>query len=350
MIRAVALLALLGAAFLIPAAEPQPAQAKLDVAIDRALGYLQRSQDSDGAWSAAGTKNIGITSLGIMAFLSAGHVPGEGRYGATLEKGVRWILKKQQDNGLIADVGSHAMYHHGISTLMLAEVAGMTHEELGRDVRKSLEKAVAIILEAQRKTGMHEGGWRYEVHKTDGDISVVAWQLLSLRAAKNLGCDVPAEPIERGIGYVRRCANPATGQFNYYPGYRPSFACTGAGIVSLEVCGKNLHHCPEVLRAGEWLRKNDLKWGEDRFFYAVYYCSQAGFQLGGKYWESLRPKLHDALLPYQRPDGSWLGTKGEDHRFGPNYGTAMSVLSLAVEYRFLPIYQSGEDRAEPSAK
>ena len=40
------------------------------------------------------------------------------------------------------------MYHHGIATLMLAEVAGMTDGDLGGEVRRALEKAVALILQA----------------------------------------------------------------------------------------------------------------------------------------------------------------------------------------------------------
>jgi hypothetical protein len=44
------------------------------------------------------------------------------------------------------------MYHHGICTLMLAEAAGMTDDELGKRIRRQLEKAVAVILKAQRKT------------------------------------------------------------------------------------------------------------------------------------------------------------------------------------------------------
>ena len=48
-------------------------------------------------------------------------------------------------------------------------------------------------------------------------------------------------------------------------------------------------------------------------------------------------------------------TPGEDGRhceipnranYGPNYCTAMAVLALTVEYRFLPIYQRVEEPAE----
>ena len=44
-------------------------------------------------------------------------------------------------------------------------------------------------------------------------------------------------------------------------------------------------------------------------------------------------------------DGSWLGS-GYDANFGPNYSTAMAVLALTVEYRYLPIYQRDEGEAK----
>lgn len=349
MSRVLALLALLVVVPVAPAADP-PGREELDPAIARALAFLHKSQEPDGAWSAAGNKHAAITALSVMAFLAAGHVPGEGRYGATVEKGIRWVLAAQRPSGMIATEENYQMYHHGICTLMLAEVAGMTGARQGAEVRKALEKAVDVILRAQRTRGMHEGGWRYLVEKEDGDISVAGWQMLALRAAKNLGCDVPAESMERAVDYVLRCWDPITGAFFYYPNFRPSVACTGTGILSLEICGKKMHRSKECLKAGDYLLKDPPRWGGPRFFYSVYYCSQASFQLGGEYWTNYRPTLHKALLPYQRSDGSWRGVAGEDSRYGPNYGTSMSILSLAVEYRLLPIYQSGEDRSEAREK
>ncbi|MBY0526181.1 MAG: terpene cyclase/mutase family protein [Gemmataceae bacterium] len=343
--HSLAMLVLLGAN--APAAE---APNDVDPAIRRALEYLHRAQETDGAWSAAGSKSAAITALSVMAFMSAGHVPGEGKYGTSIEKGIRWVLGQQRPNGVISTQDGYLMYHHGICTLMLAEVAGMTDGKLGEEVRKKLEKAIEVVLQAQRANGEHEGGWRYMIDKTDGDISVAGWQILSLRAAKNLGCDVPPEAIDRAIGYVKRCWDPTTGAFNYYPRYRPSVACTGTGILSLEIAGKQEHRSTMVLKAGDQLLKDAPKWGGPRFFYSVYYCSQATFQIGGTHWKEYRPLLHKALLPYQAKDGSWLGVNGEDRVYGQNYGTAMSVLALTVEYRFLPIYQSGEDREEEMRK
>jgi rhamnogalacturonyl hydrolase YesR len=177
-------------AFALPAFADKPARrTALDDRIDKALAFLYRTQDDDGYWRAGGQgKDVAITGLSVMAFLSAGHVPGEGRYGETIEKGVRAVLKMQQPTGLFAHSSGHVMYHHGICTLMLAEVVGMTNGELAKQVKPALEKAVAIILKSQRKNPPHRGGWRYNTDPNgDSDISVTGWQLMALRAAKNVG-------------------------------------------------------------------------------------------------------------------------------------------------------------------
>ncbi len=334
------LLALLVIALAAAPAPAQPANRdRVDEAIDRALAFLKNVQDSDGSWGGGGGKNPAITALAVMAFLSAGHVPGEGPYADTVEHGIRWVMNRQQPNGLIAAVGGHEMYHHGICTLMLAEVAGMTQGKLAQDVRVKLEKAVAVVLKAQRKNGNAAGGWRYRVVGTDADMSVTGWQLLALRAAKNLGCDVPTERIDMAVDYIKRSRDPRTGGFAYTPGGGYTIPCTGTGILGLEICGRDRHHSREALRAGAFLIKHPPQWNSAHFFYAVYYCSQATFQLGNNYWNFYRPQLHKVLLDNQQGNGCWIDTSG----YGPSYGTAMSVLALTVEYRFLPIYQRGEE-------
>jgi hypothetical protein len=323
---------------------------EVDRAIDHALTFLANMQDrSDGAWRSRSSKNPAITSLAVMAFLSAGHVPGEGKYGAVIEKGIRRVLKFQQPNGLISSEAAHEMYHHGISTLMLAEVAGMTDGPLGEEVRDRLERAIAIILRAQRTgNGQERGGWRYRVAPTGGsDISVTGWQIMALRAAKNLGCDVPPSAIDRAIDFIRRCRKESNGGFRYTPNDDVTIPCTGTSILALELCGKEFHHGPEVLKAGSYLvQENNLpRWGAGHFFYGVYYGSQATFQLGGNYWAVYHPRLREVLLQNQEANGSWTGG-GADASFGPAYCTSMSVLALTVEYRFLPIYQRGEETPE----
>ncbi len=321
----------------------------LDQAVEKALVFLKNNQKEDGAWTAGRSgRNPAITALAVMAFLSAGRVPGEGPYGATVERGIRWVLKAQNPNGLIATEGGHEMYHHGICTLMLAEVAGMVDGSLGEEVRKKLEKAVAVILKAQRKSGPHKGGWRYTVNAQDGDISVTGWQVMALRAAKNLGCDVPPEAIDGAIEYIKRCQDGGSGGFRYYPGAQLTVPCTGTSILALELCGKEQHRSQEVLRAANYLVSNPPRWGQMHFSYSIYYCSQATFQLGGHYWSNFRQHLHGTLLGKMTDTGGWFGPDPEGQTYGPNYCTAMAVLALTVEYRLLPIYQRGEEPAEAS--
>jgi hypothetical protein len=320
------------------AAEP----AVPDQAVDRALLFLSRTQDPDGAWRVGGGKNAAVTSLAVMAFLSAGHVPGAGPYAEHVDKGIRWVIGIQKPNGLMATEGHHEMYHHGICTLMLSEVVGMTDAKLAAEIRPRLVKAVRVVLEAQRKErGPNHGGWRYQIHGRDSDISVTGWQLMALRAARNVGCDVPAERIDWAVDYIKRCQDTVSGGFRYGPWGGVTTACTGTSVLGLELSGRDRHHTPEALRAGNYLIKeqNLPRWGSGHFFYSIYYCSQAMFQLGDNYWNFFRPRLHQVLLNNQASNGSWLGGDG----IGANYGTAMGVLALTVEYRFLPIYQRGDE-------
>lgn len=351
--RSLVLLAFLGGltALLPPDAPAAPTLPKrdssMDRAIDRALSFLAGTQDKlDGSWRTGATRNNAITALCVMAYLSAGHVPGEGPYGEVVEKGIRYVLKSQQANGLFAGDGAHEMYHHGICTLMLAEVAGMTRGELSKEIRTKLTRAVEIILKAQRVRGTERGGWRYTVgHWGGSDLSVTGWQILALRACRNLGCDVPASAIENAVAYIQRCHDSRSGGFRYTPDDGVTVPCTGTGILALELCGKDLHKSPKLLKAGGFLLKNPPRWGAPFFWYMVYYCSQATFQLGDNYWNFYRPQLHDVLLRNQGANGSWSGG-GSDSGYGLNYCTAMGVLALTVEYRFLPIYQRVEEPAE----
>jgi hypothetical protein len=331
---------------LLPAVAPAQTTKpdRVDDAVSSALAFLQKTQDANGAWATQGSASPAATGLAVLAFLSAGHVPGEGRYGGTVDKGVRWVLTRQQASGLFTCPPGQDMYHLGICTLMLAEVTGMMDAAQAPRVKSALEKAVAYLLKAQRTTGPARGGWRYFLNGNDADLSVTGWQLLALRAARNVGCDVPAERIDLAVAFVLRCRDAQSGGFGYLPGSWASTSCTGTGILCLEICGKERHRSPEVLRAASFLNRQPPRAGGPHFFYTTYYCSQAMFQVGGTYWDFFRPQLHKVVLDSQQANGCWLF--GDS--FGPDYATAMAVLALTVEHRLLPIYQRGEE--PPRAK
>lgn len=321
----------------IGAQQPDP----LENHINRGLAFLKTQQEPNGAWRLTSEESSGMTGLAVMAFLSAGHLPGEGPYGQVVEKGIRYVLRSQQPSGLLGPPGAYEMYQHGICTLMLAESAGMADAKLSAEIRKRLEKAVALLLKAQNTTvDPFKGGWRYYANSPDADLSVTGWQILALKAAKNVGCDVPSQRIDLAMGFIRRCWDAQAGGFSYMPqGGGPTTAsCTGTGILALQICG-NDRTSKEVLQGGSYLLKNRIKQGEMYFYYSLYYGAQATFQLGKNYWNVYRPYLHKELFDSQQRNGSWLDVEG----LGPSFGTSMSILALTVEYRFLPVYQRPEE-------
>ena len=184
-------------------------------AVDRALEFLSREQGTDGAWTTrakdfnlGGGYRIGkdpaVTSLCVMAFLSAGHVPGEGPYGKVVENGIKFVLAQQKPNGLFAGdyQGQIEMYPHGICTLMLAEAVGtLPDRAAAKRLRKQLELAVEIVLKAQVQRGEDRGGWRYKVDSTDADLSVTGWQLMALRGK------------ERGLRHTWRADRASRGLY-----------------------------------------------------------------------------------------------------------------------------------------
>jgi len=312
----------------------------VDDAIVNALRFLAQQQRPNGSWNAEnpGGESTATTSLAVMAFLAAGHVPSEGPYGQAIDRGVTYVLERQQNNGLVVDKTGHGpMYDHGISTLMLSEVVGMMPKEQAARTRKVLEKAVSVIMKAQqvRKSQRESGGWRYQLNSQDSDLSVTAWQLLALRAVKDVGCDVPAESIELAVGYVKKCSNGRG--FAYQPGNGPTSTLTSAGILALQVCDH--HEDAEVANGIDFLQRQPMRFDDQWFFYGAYYNAISVYKYGGGDWERTKSHLFQELLSNQQPLGGWQARNPNERGHGAIYATSLGVLALTVEYGYLPIYQ-----------
>lgn len=322
--------------------DEQTLNQRIDASIRRAVTWLANDQLPSGAWT---TKNWGestaTTSLAVMALLAAGHVPDEGPFGRHLTRGVGWLLSQQNEQGMFIGKkhGHGPMYSHGISTLMLAEVIGMVNSDQADDCRVALEKAVRLIIDAQNhpKPAQYDGGWRYNPRDMDADLSVTAWQLLALRAARDIGCDVPSENIDRAIAYVKRLHVLRDGGFGYMAGDESTVTRTGTGITALEVCGE--HRTEETLSAARLLLSKPLNSLDHYFFYGAYYCTIGMYKVGGAEWQQARKPLYQTILNLQNPGGYWTPSDGTEQGAGKVYATALSVLALAIEYGYLPIYQ-----------
>lgn len=315
----------------------------VDQSVDRALEFLAQNQLADGSFRSNLKGNTGVTSLCIMAFLAKGHTPGNGPYGQIINNGLDFVLSQVQKNGMILSMASSRshgpMYSHCISTLLLSEVSGMVSPARQKRIDHILPKALQLILNAQavRKDSRHAGGWRYQPHSRDSDISVTAWAVMALRSGKNNDAAIPKESIDQAVAYVLKCRT-GSGGYSYQPGSSPGFARTGAGLLCLMLCGQHKH--PATLLAGRYiLNKLPQKLGGSHFYYGLYYTSQAMFQLGGDYWRKYAERMYALMLRFQNADGSWSVSSGTARQAGPCYSTAMTVLAITVSYRQLPIYQ-----------
>jgi len=197
------------------------------------------------------------------------------------------------------------------------------------------------------------GGWRYiDSHDDlDSDLSVTGWELMFLRSARNAGFDVPKEPIDDAVAYVRRCYAPEYGTFEYITGYADdrSRCMAGAGILALAHAG--FHESREAQQTGHWLLEHDFReynvyltfnqqGVHDRYHYALFNCCQGMYQLGGRYWEEFFPPTVRTLLENQQADGSWpVDSHWHDSQFGNAYTTALVVMTLGAPNQLLPVFQ-----------
>jgi hypothetical protein len=302
-----------------------------ELAIDRALRHLAGTQNDDGSWSAGDRYHVADTALVLMAFMVKAQFPGEGPNGKKLEDGLDYLLNesKASPDGYLGT----SMYAHGLATLALSEVWGMTDGQKDDDVLKALERAVEVIRRAQNLAG----GWRYDPEPTDADLSVTVTQVVALASARQAGLVVPDTTIDKAIDFAVVCWHQESGGFRYQPGRSsPAFPRSAGATYALQLCGRRDSEMVEAgLRYLQEQRKDGSVFNRgDFYYYGHYYGIQAMVQAGEQYYEDWYPRIRDALLKKQNDDGSWSGGRG-----GKPQSTAMAIIVLGTPYRYIPIYQ-----------
>jgi hypothetical protein len=345
---------------------------RVNIVVERALKWLASQQQPDGSFPTRETGQPGVTSLCLLAFISHGHMPGEGPYGQSLARAVDFIQECQNPNGLISlagpkgltinrrvsrELGTAAAYNHAISSLTVSEYYGMSQTDRSEEMKEVISKALSATLEMQRwpkDQPEDRGGWRYidEFDHWDSDVSITGWNLMFLRSARNAGFEVPKESIDDAVAFIRRSFTPKYGVFEYIisPVDTRSRGMAGAGILAMAHAG--LHESEEAKQSGEWLLKQNFAqynriepfdqpgYQHDRYHYALFNSCQGMYQLGGRYWKEFFPPVVRTILANQQPDGSWpADTHMFDAPYGNSYTTALVLLSLGAPNQLLPIFQ-----------
>jgi hypothetical protein len=331
----------------------------VDRAIGRGVSFLVARQEPDGSFYDPEKGNpelhaTALTALAVLSIAAAGHLPADKtKEGAAFKKALDFLLRadRQDADGYFGRADNSNMYGHGITSLALTEMLGMGFDKAqDRLIRDRSRKAVDLILRAQRsrkREARDEGGWRYKPDSSDSDLSLSVWQLMVLRSARNAGLGVPKEAIDLAVTYLKRTYSSVSGRrtsggtevggFSYQVGQAPDFAMTGAGMLAMVLSGN--YEAPEVTAAANYLLANPPTPSNRWYYYGIYYYAQAMFQRGGQYATEARRVVEEQLLPQQLDDGAWQGLQGQEYGTGKIYSTALSVLSLAVKFHYLPIYQ-----------
>ncbi|MEM0925650.1 MAG: prenyltransferase/squalene oxidase repeat-containing protein [Planctomycetota bacterium] len=302
---------------------------------ERGLAYLTSQQDARGTWDGGEGNGPGTTALAVLAFLASGEDPNFGPYRDTIRRGIRHIIAAQSpQTGYIGP----SMYHHGFASLALAEAYGAVdddeyfsaQEENGRSIEEALELATRATLTAQKRN--RRGGWRYSPVANDADTSVSGTVMISLLAARNAGMKVPDRSIDRAIEYFVSMTLPDGSVAYSAAGDSGGDSIARSSIVNLVLSIARRRDLPAFDQSKRYLVLNqdsDSLWPE----YSRYYLAQALFQVDADLWQRWNDQLVKKLKSAQQPDGHFEGELGDVN------STSMSLLALAVNFRFLPIYE-----------
>lgn len=142
-----------------------------EAALDRGLEWLARNQGPEGNWK---SNDLGLVSMGALAFLAAGHAPGRGKYGREVDKALDYVVSHAKPSGLLnVSDAQRDMYNHGLATFVLGQAHGMTATR-DRRLNRVLDGALKLIANVQ----CDDGGWDYKAHrqKNGHDLSLAVMQ------------------------------------------------------------------------------------------------------------------------------------------------------------------------------
>lgn len=326
-------------------------------AVEKGLKWLAKHQQADGGWSlqfdhpqcqgkcANGgsiESRVAATGLALMAFLGAGYTHQDGRYQAEVDRGLTYLIKNIRYNthggNLTSGVPTETrMYSQAIGTIALCEALAMTQDN---DLHFPASECKRYIENAQHKAG----GWRYTPGEP-GDMTVTGWQMMALKSAEMAGLDVSKPVLQKADQFLTSLESSGGSQYGYLtPGSEP--APSAIGLLARMYRGWNRFH--GALEQGAALLAKDGPSASDIYF--NYYATLVLHHVRGDEWENWNSQMRDYLIQTQAPTGhqagSWFFPDKHSNVGGRLYVTCLSIMTLEVYYRYLPLYGWPEDWAE----
>jgi hypothetical protein len=330
--------------------------AESEKAVSLGLTWLQKIQRADGSWSFAEvggagqpgnltTTDMGATSLALLCFLGAGNThETAGPYRETVLRGLAFLGSNVERGAFGADLrgrfqGNSGMYVQGIATICVCEASALAPKD--KELRRLASDAVRFIEKAQHKV---DGGWRYNPGDP-GDTSVVGWQLMALQSAKSGRIKVQNDTIREAKEFLDAVAVKGGAQYSYMPGSGATDSMTAVGLLCRMYNGWKREK-PELKAGVEYLAAKGPRLGD---IYYNYYATQVVHHWGGELWKKWNLQMRDQLVSTQVTEGpgagSWDVTDPHGSSGGRIYQTSLSILTLEVYYRHLPIYRRFDEQA-----
>jgi hypothetical protein len=220
-----------------------------------------------------------------------------------------------------------------------------------------VKAAAQLALDFIQKAQGTRGSWGYRPN-TEGDTSIVGWQVQALHAGQLAGLEVDEAVIKKAITFLERAGggrNKASYGYNNSGGATPGTALTAIGLLCRYYIdgwrSTNAGYAEGTKGLMKRLPKPDG--GKDVDLYYYYYATQVVRFHGGDEWRdwnegakqpdgSRKGGMPDWLIAIQNRTaeqrGSWDPPK--DTWIGPDCGrlgaTCMSLLTLEVYYRYTP--------------
>jgi hypothetical protein len=326
---------------------------------------------------------VAATGMALLPFLGAGHSPANGEYRQTVSAGINYLISNTARNGSLWR-SEGRMYGHGIATLALCECYGIlaqtppsdaehanpmvphaAYESLSNQHKKLFRQWGTVDVERLRYAATAaanfivsaqaiDGGWRYRPGEL-GDTSVVGWQIMALKSARDAGLGTNEETFAAARQYLDSAQlDPVGDASNGFIGTRYAYktdkrriteATTAIGLACRLCMGTSPYHPGMEVAVKRMVTAGPL--GGNMYYNC--YANQVMFQHGGVEWQSWSQRLNQMLMESQNRrghlEGSWhFGNADKGGGAGGRvYATSMACLCLEETFRHLPVFRANAE-------
>jgi len=319
-----------------------------------ALGWLARHQDTKhlggemGRWDPAGFMRrcgvpacsnpprvregltVGITALAALAFLNSGSTHKTGKYAATVDAALTWLLKQQDIRGWLGKLKEGGLWYvrdwflnHALATLFLCRLLRVSGDEA---LKRPALRAVRCLLEAQTPSS----AWGYDGESPNIVVSCLC--VMGLKEAEAAGLKFPKGVFEDAARFAKTCVRK-DGSFAYGGSESAKTwassetGCLASGVILLRLAGKDV---PKRALA----RLRAFKVGREVDDMAAAWLVVEALRLMGDDRGEVADAIRKAVVAQQKRSGCEAGSWDPNDRWGKIggrvYATATGALILAA--------------------